>query len=284
MPTVFMTDPATGRCALYDEAPGGGDVTNPNSMRNRPLNSPGSWLPNIYFHSDFNYLEVGFGPTNVTVNHASVPVTPAPDGATINFGWNGGATTDRLLFTHSLGYSPLAMVALGSNVVWPGVPVQSTGDGGMRFVTIYTTATEVRMREFGTTGPTNLPSVNLTYTILVFVNPPAPTGNVLFDFDPVTGITEMGRRKFKSDRRYLQVVPGGSPFTVSYGGRTIDLANGAPRAIRADGSAFDPVPSSLGIALSRVGLTGTNFGWSYGSGMNYTGSYSGPGNIQVQAP
>lgn len=284
MATVFMTDPATGRCALYDEAPGDGDVTNPNSQRNRPLNNPAAWLPNIYFHSDFNYLEVAVGPVALSITHSAVAVTPAPAESTINFGWNGGAIVDRLLYTHGLGYTPNIMIVLGNNVVWPGMPVQTTGDGGMRFATVYANATEVRMKEFGTTGPTTLPAVTLNYTLLVFANPPSPSGSILFDFDPMTGIVEMGRRKFKSDRRYLQVVAGGSPFTVSYGGRTIDLNNGAPRAIRADGTAFDPVPSSLGIALGRRGLTGTNFGWIYGNGMNYQGAYTSPGNIQVQAP
>lgn len=284
MATVFMTDPATGRCALYDEAPGGGDVANPNSMRNRPLNNPTAWLSLIYFHSDFNYMEVSSGPTPVTVNHSAVSPIAPPIGATIDFGWNTAASTDRLLFSHGLGYTPTVMCTLGTNMLWPGMPVQSTGDGGVRFVTVYANSTQVRMKEFGTTGPTALPAVSLTYSLLVFANPPSPTGNVLFDFDPATGITEMGRRKFKSDRRYLQVVPGGSPFTISYGGRTIDLANGAPRAIRADGTAFNPIPSSLGSALARIDLNGTNYGYVYGSGMNYTGSYVSPGNIQVQAP
>ncbi|KKB09413.1 hypothetical protein [Devosia chinhatensis] len=284
MATVFMNDPATGRFALFDEAPGGGAVDNPNSLRNRPLNDPLNWLANIYFHSDFNYLEVAFGPTNVTVNHSAVSVVSPPIGATVQFGWNGGASVDRLLFTHSLGYVPLVMAVLGNNMVWPGMPVQSQGDGGVRFATIYATSTEVRMKEFGTTGPSTLAAASLTYTLLIFANQPSPTGNVLFDFDPVTGIVEMGRRKFKSDRRYLQVVPGGSPFGISYGGRTIDLANGAPRAVRADGTAFDPIPASLGAALSRLGYTGTDWGFIYGSGMNYTGSFTGPGQIQVQAP
>lgn len=283
MATVFMTDPATGRCALYDEAPGGGAVTNPNSLRNRPLNNPTAWLENIYFHSDFNYLEVAVGPTNVTVNHASVPVGTPPAGASISVGWNT-SVADRLLYTHSLGYVPIVMGVLGSNMVWPGMPVQVTSDSGMRYATIYATATEVRMREFAATGAFALPAVDLTYTLLIFAQPPSATGNILFDFDPVTGIVEMGRRKFKSDRRYLQVVAGGSPFGVSYGGRTIDLKNGAVRAVRPDGSAFDPIPSSLSLGLPRVGANGVDYGYVYGSSMSYNGSYTGPGNIQVQAP
>lgn len=284
MPTVFMNDPTTGRFALYDEAPGGGSLNAPNSSRNRPLNSPENWLPNIYFHSDFNYLEVAIGPTNVTVTHPAVSVTSPPIGATVEWGWNGGVTADRLLLTHSLGYIPNVMVAIGQNVLWPGVPVQVESSGGMRFATVYATATEVRLREFGTTGQNPLPSATLTYTVLVFANPPPATGNVLFDFNPSTGVIQMGGGKFRSDRRYLQVVPGGTPFSVSYGGRTIDLQNGAPRAIRADGTPFDPIPSSLATAITRQGANGTTWGQVFGASMRYTGSYAGPGNIQVQAP
>lgn len=280
---VFMNDPATGRFALYDEAPGGGDVTNPNSMRNRPLNSPQDWLPNIYFHSDFNYLEVASGPITISVSHTAVTPGTKPPEATINFGWVS-SVTDRLLFTHNLGYTPTVMCALGNNILWPGMPVQSTSGSGQRFATVYSTTTQVRMKEFAATGTTALPAATLSYTLLVFANPPSTSGNILYDFDPLTGVTQMGRGKFNSSRRYLQVVSGGTPFGVSYGGKTIDLQNGAPRAVRPDGTTFNPVPSDLGLALPRVGLNGTNYGVQYGGSMGYTGSYTGPGNIQVQAP
>lgn len=285
MTSVFMIDETTGRCALFDEAPGGGDFDDPNSLRNRPLNDPLNWLANIYFHSDFNYLEVAFGPTNVTVNHSAVATIPKPAEQLVDFGWNN-SVTDRLLFTHSLGYQPIVLVVVGQNVVWPGMPVQvGTGaTGGMRFASVYVTDTEVRMKEFASTGSIALPAISLTYTLLVFARPPVSTGNVLFDFDPVTGIVEMGRRKFKSNLRYLQVVGGGSPFGIAYGGKTIDLKNGAPRAFRADGTYFEPVPATLAMGNPRTNLTGGNYGWIWGNSMSYNGSYSGPGNIQVQAP
>lgn len=278
-----MNDPATGRFALYDEAPGGGDFDDPNSMRNRPLNDPENWLHLIYFHSDFNYLEVIVGPTVIGVSHSAIGVSSPPVGASINFGWNN-AVTDRLLYTHSLGYAPLVMAVQGSNMLWPGMPVQVTGDGGVRFVSIYSTATEVRMKEYASTGTSTVPAIDIDYTLLIFADPPAPSGNILYDFNPVDGVVQMGRGKFRSDRRYLQVVPGGSPYLMTYGGKTIDLANGAPRFIQPNGSPVESVPSAMALALPRIGFTGTNFGWIYGSSMAYNGSYSGPSNIQVQAP
>lgn len=284
MATVFMTDPATGRCALYDEPVATGAFDNPNSTRNAPLNNPTTNLPFLYFHSDFNYLEVSHGPVTVNVSHASVPTVPTPPGATVAYGWNS-AVTDRLLFTHGLGYAPLAMVALGDNVLWPGMPVQIGSEGASRYASIYTTATEVRMREFASISSTALPAVSLAYTVLVFRNTPAPSGSILFDFDPDTGYVKMGRNKFDSSRRYLQVVAGGTPFGVSYGGRTIDLANGAPKAWRPDGTSYVTVPAALTLALSRIDFRGTDWGSIFGNSMAYNGSYAGPpGSIVVKAP
>lgn len=282
MTSVFMVDQETGRCVLFDEAPGEGAFDNPNSSRNRPINSPESWLPYIYFHSDFNYLEVAFNPS-ISVSHSAVSPGALPPGSSTNFGWNS-SVTDRLLFTHNLGYSPLTLCAIGNNMVWPGMPVQSTPDGGMRFTTIYSTTTEIRMKEFATVGSSTLPSINNSYNLLIFRNPPDSDGNILLDFNPDTGVIEMGKGKFKSNLKYLQVVPSGSPFITPYGGKSIDLQNGAMRAVRSDGTTFDPVPPGLSFALPRFGLTGTDFGYQYGSGMGYTGSYTGPSSLQVQAP
>ena len=282
MAIVFMTDPETGRCALFDENGSSGDFDDPNSARNAPLNSPASHLDKVYFHSDFDYLDVSHGPTVVTVNHSAVSVGSPPAGQPFRFGFTTAAA-DRLLLTHSLGYAPLALVIYDDNVCWPGMPVQSDGGGGARFVTAYSTSTEIRLYEFASVGSSDLAATSLDYTVIVFKDPPAPSGDVLMDFDPSTGVVKMGLGKFESSRRYLQVVDGGSPFGLSLG-RTIDLNNGAPRAVRPDGTTFNPVPSSLQLGLSRFGLTGANWGYVYGSSMAYGGSFTGSGAIQVQAP
>lgn len=276
-----MTDPITGRCALYDEPVNSGAFDNPNAPRNAPLNSPATNLPFLYFHSDFNYLEVIATPS-VTVGHAAIPAAAVPDGATISFGW-AGAVADRLLYTHGLGYPPKVLAVIGANTVWPGMPVQ-TGSGATRFVSIYVTNTEVRMIEFASASSVALPATNLTYDLLVMSDPPTPTGSVMMDFNETTGVVQMGRGKFRSDRRYLQVVPGGSPFSISFGGKTIDLQNGAMRAFRADGTAFEPVPAGLQLGLAQYDLFGTFYGISYGASMGYGGGAAAPGNIQVQAP
>lgn len=281
MAIVFMTDPDTGRCALYDEDGTTGAANDPNAARNAPLNNPAAHLDKIYFHSDFDYMEVSHGPTVVSVSHSAVSIGSAPPGQLARFGY-ASAAADRLLLTHSLGYVPLAMVIYDDNVCWPGMPVQSDAGGGARFVTAYCTSSEVRLYEFASVGSSDLASVSRDYTVIVFKAPPAPSGNVLLDFDPGTGAVTMGMGKFDSSRRYLQVVAGGSPFGFALG-RTIDLDNGAPRAVRPDGTTFNPVPSGLQLGLSRSGM-GTDYGYSYGSSMAYAGSFSGPSSVQVQAP
>lgn len=277
MAIIFMTDPATGRCALYDENGTSGDADNPNSTRNAPLNSPASHLDKVYFHSDFDYMEVSHGPTVATISHAAVTAGSVPSGASIAFGWTA-ASADHLLLTHGLGYVPQAMVVYDGNLLWPGMPVQVDGSGGSRFVSFYCTSSAVRLYEWASVGSSNLAAASRDYTVLVFKAPPAPSGSVLVDFDPSTGVVEMGFGKFNSSRRYLQVVAGGTPFGIAYG-RTIDLNNGAPRAVRPDGTTFDPVPSSLTLGVERPGTS-----YVQGSSMGYGGSYAGPGSIQVQAP
>lgn len=281
MAVVFMTDPATGRCALYNEPVLTGDPQNPNSARNAPLNSAVANWQNIYFHSDFNYMGVSHGPTTVSVSHAAVAAggaTVPEAGASITFGW-AATSADHLVLTHNLGYIPNAMVVVNGNVLWPGMPVQVASDGGSRYVSAYCTTTQVRLYEWASSGATTLPAINLSYTVIVFETPPAASGTFLMDFNPTSGIVQMGRGKFNSGKRYLQVVSGGTPFGIAYG-RTIDLANGAPRAVRPDGVAYNPVPASLTLGLVKY----PGYPITYGASMAYNGSFAGPQQIQVQAP
>lgn len=278
-----MADPLTGRCALYDEPSQTGEPDDPNAPRNAPLNDPGNNLEYLYFHSDLDNMEV-VQQASPSINHQPVPQGAMPPGASIDFGWNT-QTDDHLLLTHNLGYVPSAMVIVttlpGDDVMlWPGMPVQTQGDGGARYATVYCTETEVRLFESASTGSTNLSGANIGYEVLVFRDQPQAEGELLIDFDPGTGRVRMGLGKFDSSLRYLQVVPGGSPFFIPVAGRTIDLQNGAPRMWRSDGSYWDPVPFNLRAALGKA------YGWplTYGAGMHYQGGYPGPTPLGVQAP
>lgn len=276
MTVVFMTDPATGKVALFDEASGGGDPADVNSQRNRPLKNPSGWLANIYFHTDLDNLEVAFDQT-VSVSHAAVSSVTTTTFLTATGALAFNAYhTDRLLLTHNLGYIPDCMVAQGTNMLWPGFPVQTGSDGRGRYVSIYATTTEIRMYEWVSATATALPATTLSYRILVFANPPAPADGILIDFNPSSGLTYMAGGRFRSDRHYLQVTPGGSPFGLS-AGKSIDLSNGAVRYVRPDGTRFEPIPSSLQLKL-RSDSSG------YGPSMAYNGSFAAETSILVQAP
>ncbi|MET3899663.1 hypothetical protein ABIB57_003625 [Devosia sp. UYZn731] len=276
---VLMFDPITARIALYTEPTLAGDPFDPNSARNAPLNSPAANLPSLYYHSDYDPMEVAVGPTDVLITHTAIPAgSGAPDAATINSQLvYGGYTQDRSLLAHGLPYVPDFLVVVGTQTLHPGYPVQYNAlDGRARCVTAYATATEIRIYETGIQTSSVLAAVNVTYTVIVLKRPPAPVGSVLFEFDPVTGITTMARGKFSSNRRYLQIVAGGSPFGFPLG-RTIDLANGTFRSVQPDGTIRDVVPAAFKLSF---GFGGPNFG----PAGNYNGSFTGDPQIQVQAP
>lgn len=277
MSEAFLVFPETGLTAWFIEAPGGGDRWSIDALRNRPAKTPADWLSSVRFHSDLDYMEIShFDTTNI--NHAAVPAASAPGGdvaANIVYGM-GTSTADHLLLTHNLGYEPFALVAFGTNTLTPGLPVQADANGGGRYVTVYCTSTEVRLHEFGSSGSVNLAAVSNEYTVMVFRNPPEPSGNVLFKVGGA-GEVSMGRGTFNSSRQYLQVSPGGSPFGLALG-VTVDVKNGAPRFVRPDGTFYDPVPDDFRLRMFESPVAG------FGSPASYNGSYSGASVIQVQVP
>lgn len=295
---VFFADPVSGKCALFDEPDTGGLPDDIHASRNGPLLDPASHLDKVYFHTDLDNLEVESDST-VTISHALVPAgsnggVSAGGGVSGSGGDNtqsalawGGTTADNLLVTHGLGYVPDFMVVVGNNTLFPGMPVQTFVDGRGRYVSAYATASAIRLYEWTSVAGVAMPAQNITYRVLVFRQQREPSGNLLFDFDPATGIVQMANGRFQSDRRYLQVVPGGSPFGVSLG-RQLDLDNGAPRFSFADGTHFDPVPVGQASRFSAVynhgsgSTTWTNPTW--GASMAYEGTYSVPEILQVQAP
>lgn len=272
--------PAAGIIAMFDEPNQIGDVLDLDAPRNAPAKNPTAHLDKIYFHSALDLLEVATAAT-VTINHPSVAAGTGPSGDSETntvFQW-GGVTNDYLLLNiASLGLSaaPFVLVATGDNIIWPGMPVQALSGGRSRWVTVYATTTQVRLFETASRTGVSIPAISLPYTVLVFRDPPGDLTEDLKSFDPDTGDYQMGFGRFSSLRHYLQVAPGGSPFWLA-DGRTIDLKNGAPRALRGDGTFFDPVPSG---ARSRI-TPGTG---TYGSSMAYDGSFTGSPGVLVQAP
>lgn len=287
---VFSDDETV---ALFDEAPGGGDPADINSPRNRPALNPGAWLGNVYLHSALDNMEVA-SDTTVTVNHLAAGGTTT-GGVSGGSGMGTGASqngadlkykatsAEHVLVTHGLGYVPDCMVLVGDKLV-TGAPVQTQTDGRGRYCTVYADASTIRLREWTAVSSLALPSISLNYRVLVFRRAPAASGNKLLEFNPTTGELRLARNRFASKRRYLQVVPGGAPFSLPYG-KTIDLQNGAPRVANPDGSFTDPVPSTLKGRWRCIFANGSEtYTGAYGNSMSYNGSFSGPQQVLVQAP
>lgn len=290
--TSFRGFPDYNKVALFDDAPGGGDHDDINSPRNRPALNPEQWLENIYFHSDLDNLEV-VSDTTVAISHAST--SGATTGGLSSSSSQGGggsqnaaslkyraSSAEHVLVTHGLGYAPICAVVVGSNVLFPGMPVQTQSDGRGRYCSAYATTTQIKLYEWTSVSSVALPAASVNYRVIVFRAPRSPSGDLLFSCDPATGKITMAKGRFDSTRRYLQVVPGGSPFGVAYG-KTMQLRNGAPRFVNPNGSVFEPVPAALKgrWVCSYVGGTYTG---AYGSSMAYNGTFTGPEQILVQAP
>lgn len=274
-----MNDPATGHVAVFDEAPGEGEPFDPAALRNRPLADPVNWLTHLKYHSAFNLLEL-VSDTEVIVSHPGVAAATAAGGETDTsaaYTYNGG-TFNWPVLTHGLGYEPLVMVAAGSNILTPGYIIQANAGGAARYVSAYSSAVQVFIREVAARGSTALSALNQTYRILVFRNPRAPEGDLSIEFDPVNDVFQMGQGRFDVSRRYMQVRPGGTPFGLATG-PTIDLKNGAPRFVNPGGGVVDPIPATLKLAI-RVNSQPAVFG----DPMNYTGSFAGSAAIPLQVP
>lgn len=239
MTEIFMADRASGKCSIFTEASGGGDVSDPSSNRNRPLLDPVNWLQNIKFHSDFDYYQVAIGPTNVTVTHPTINGTSVTivNTAGYTFTRQGQVViTDIDLVTHGLGYIPKYMVAYNDSLIGPGSLIQ-VDTNKIRTIAPYATTNKIILRDTGISSNTNLSSISRDYSVLVFREPEVDSDS-LFEFDQSTGEVILGRGKFKSNLKMLrQAEPGDSPFDISLG-RTIDIKNGGMKIVLADGTTF----------------------------------------------
>lgn len=280
MQVAFRAFPDAGIVAMFDEPNQTGDVHDIDAPRNAPAKTPEDHLDKIYFHSSLNLLEVAMEAT-VTINHASVAAGGSVSGSasqSVAFAWAGAVADNLLLDISSLGLSdaPLVMVSTGDNMVWPGMPVQTDSGGRARYITAYSTATAVRLWESASKTGAVLAAASIDYKVIVFRPPAGDLNDLLMGFDPVTGEFQAGRGRFSTTKRYLQVAPGGSPVGIPLG-RTIDLDDGAPRAVRPDGTAYDPVPATATVTITP----GTG---AVSASLDYSGTFAGSDTLEVQAP
>lgn len=280
MAWAFMTDPTTGNIALYDEPVAIGDFDDPDSPRNAPLNNPNEHLANIYWHIQMDNMEV-INEQDITVYHEVSLSRSETDeffeGTAAVF---DTVPVDHFLFNHGLGETPYFLVVADDQMLTPGFVVQSSIAGDLRAITPYATSTSIYLREATLRGAAGMPALTKTYKVLVLRRPPAEDPLLpLWDIPPETGIVSLGRGRFQSDRRYLQVTPGGSPWGLALG-KTLDLNNGAPRFVTPSGEIVDPIPAEQTLRISTVAIADS----TPGNPMNYNGTFTGGETIPVRAP
>lgn len=251
MAYVYMKDETTSRCALYEEPVTTGDVEDPNSPRNAPLNNPGAHMSRVRFHSDFDYYHIAVGPSSASVTY------PQRNGQTvtvISYGvgqqlirQGNMVSADHTLLTHNLGYVPAYMIVSGNDLVTPSFIIQTSG-AYVRRITPYATTTTINIRESSVTGASgvNIPSLTQSYTVLVF-RAPIEDSPHLFDFDPITGVVLIGKGKFRNTFHSLRVATPGDPqpFDIALG-RTVDIRGGRSRTV-----------SPSGVVVTESGYSGS---------------------------
>ena len=225
------------RVAIYEEAPGGGEADDPNSLMNRPVLDPINWMANIFFHSDLTYFGI-VAHQLTTINHAfvgggSFPITPSAL-VTIN---GQTARADHLLLTHNLGYVPKFFVLYNNRMIPLGFPIQINGNVATRFVAAYATTTQVRLAEFARSSSLNLDAVSRTYTTIVFRDAEAnPIGDNL-DIRP--GVANFAHGKFRAQEPHLRADGLGDVQWPIQTGRAVGVRNGGFRFWEANGGNTD---------------------------------------------
>lgn len=231
------------RCAIYIEAPGGGDPLDPESLMNRPVVNPLDWLENIRFHSDLDYYGVVTSTLSTPITHPTIngisrsAAGGSGDVSTFVTFFGQSGSSDHLLLTHDLGYIPDFYAIQNGQLVPNGVTVQRQDNARMRWASVYATETEIRVRTFGYSSEFSLSSVTVNYGVIVFrQHAPVPEEDML-NLEP--GNVVFGQGLFKSGEPHLRTTGGvGSVFSIAKG-PTVFLRNGGFRAWLPDGSFSD---------------------------------------------
>lgn len=230
------------RCAIYEEASGGGDPVDPTSPMNRPVIDPFNWIPNLYFHSDLDYYEIAAKNLNCVISHAAVA------GRVTQAGGTGEVSavvslagqfvrTSHTMVTHNLGYPPRFFCIYNGQLIPHGMPVQNAGGGLVRFVTAYATNTEIRLGELAVSTASALPAANITYQVIVFRTPGTDPSSKMLDIYP--GAADFGQGKFRASEPHLRADGLGDVQWPIATARTAGVRNGGLRTYYPTGGFVD---------------------------------------------
>jgi len=226
------------RVVVYEEAPGGGDPIDPNSLMNRPIIAPMSWLANVYFHSDFDYYNTYLS-TSIPFSHpARSPGSYSPSLQIIDT--SIVATADYNLLDHNLGYEPKFYAAIDNKFSPSSYPIQVTSDA-LRYVSFYATVNQIRVREiYQVSASGGLSAITPTYQLLVFADSDPDPAMDFLSIEP--GNVVFGQGKFRHDQPPMRIAATGeTPFYEAIR-RTTAVRNGAVRTYLPNGGYVDAGP------------------------------------------
>lgn len=226
------------RVVIYEEAPGGGDPLDPNSLMNRPIISPISWLANVYFHSDFDYYNTYIS-TSVSFAHPSRPANSFSPSLRIT-NTSVVATASYALLTHGLGYIPKFYAGITNKFVPNTYPIQ-IGTNALRYVSFFATTTQIWVHEvYQVAVSEGLAAITPTYQLLVFADSDIDPSLDMLELEP--GNVVFGQGKFRQDRPPMRIAaPGETPFAEA-NSRTAAIRNGAVRSYLPNGGYVDAGP------------------------------------------
>lgn len=257
---------AQGVVACFEEPNEIGDPFDFDAPRNGPAKNPHLHLDKLTWHSDFFQYQLYSEIHTITISHPSVSGRVQMWGATggTQFGFIGNAETrSHTLFTHNLGYEPLAFVVADGVTVTSGLEIQVNRDWAYRrTVTSFVDNNTVGIHEVGISGfasatsmdPGPLPATSKTYQVMLFVAPEKDPAKPLFDGEG--GRVTLARGKIDSDYLYARQVSMLESYFVMDLGRTIDISNGGSRTISGTN-----VTDSYGYEGSFIGSSYTRLGY-----------------------
>ena len=232
---TLVTRVAGGKAAVYEKPVSGDPLA--------PFGDPGAHLDLVFFHSDLDFYRVHSGPTDVTVTLPTVAAASHTVPANPSLIVRGQVQIDDLLLvTHDLGYVPNYFIISNNGELISGDMVQQVDDANGyrgRYLGHWADTSGVYLRSFGVSSAANLNSMSFDCTVVVFAEG-APSGDVVIDFDTITGRLTMGKGMFDSDQVLLraQGQAGDSPYDIQLG-QSIDIDDGRSRVARANGTITD---------------------------------------------
>lgn len=136
------------------------------------LNKPKKNISNVFFHSNFDYmqLQAKFTATLTLPQRDRVQQTTSGKKSNSTYNVPASGVQRHTLGYHGLGYIPFATSSRGAKQVTPTAPIQSVG-ASQRLVNIEMDTNYVYVYERWLTYVNNLGALTDTYTVWAFRNP-----------------------------------------------------------------------------------------------------------------